>query len=305
MELFLIQVGCLVALMLVPTLCGLFPVTARIRLAEATASQQFLLSLCSSFAGGVFLAACLLDVLPDYFFHINEELEKLQIQTDFPIPEFVVAVGFFLVLSIERIILQCHSDHFHQTTSVLAHRTPTTFHCNDDISHHVQINSNSVETTDHHVHLVNAHPAFRSFVLFLSLSLHSIFEGLPIGLQQSESKVFQIFAAILIHKSLIVFSLSLKLVQSNMPQGRVVLYVIIFAVMSPLGIVIGIIITQMKSTYSDMAQSLLEGITTGTFIYVTFLEILPHELNSTDKQLLKLLGIIFGFSTITMLSFIL
>ncbi|XP_060708878.1 zinc transporter ZIP1-like [Hemiscyllium ocellatum] len=301
MELFMIQVGCLVALMLLPTLCGLFPVTARIRLAAATSSQQFLLSLCSSFAGGVFLAACLLDVLPDYFFHINEELEKLQIQTNFPIPEFVIAVGFFLVLSIERIILQCHNDHFHETTAIL----PTTFLCNDDISHHVQINSNSVETTDHHVHLVNAHPAFRSFILFLSLSLHSIFEGLPIGLQQSESKVFQIFAAILIHKSLIVFSLSLKLVQNNMPQGRVVLYVIIFAVMSPLGIVIGIIITQMKSTYSDMAQSLLEGITTGTFVYVTFLEILPHELNSTDKQLLKLLGIIFGFSTITMLSFIL
>uniref|UniRef100_UPI00398E8B9F zinc transporter ZIP1 n=1 Tax=Pristiophorus japonicus TaxID=55135 RepID=UPI00398E8B9F len=226
--------------------------------------------------------------------------------TNFPLPEFVVAVGFFLVLIIERIVLECHSSSLSETTPLIAHRTPAATHCTDGmINYCVLINTNSAETTQSHVHVdVNAHSAFHSFILFLSLSLHSLFEGLPIGLQQTESKVLQIFVAILIHKSIIVFSMALKLTQSNVQQGRVILYVIVFAMMSPLGIVIGIIITQVKSASTDLAQSLLEGITAGTFIYITFLEILPHELNSTDGRLLKLLGILFGFCIITALSFI-
>ncbi|XP_041031320.1 zinc transporter ZIP1 [Carcharodon carcharias] len=270
------------------------------------ASHQLLLSLCSCFAGGVFLAACLLDVLPDYLSGINEELKKLQVNMTFPLPEFVIALGFFLPLIIERIVLECRGSSLSETTSLIAHRTPAATHCaDDDINHRIQINYNSVETTDYHDHIdVNAYPAFRSFILFLSLSLHSLFEGLPIGQQQTESKVLQIFSAILIHKSIIVFSLALKLIQSNVPQGSVILYIIILAIMSPLGIVIGIIITQVKSASTVLAQSILAGITAGTFIYITFLEILPHELNSSDQRLLKLLGIIFGFSIMTMLSFI-
>ncbi|XP_067873762.1 zinc transporter ZIP1 isoform X2 [Heterodontus francisci] len=306
MELLLMRIGCLAALALIPVLCGLLPFSPPLRPAVAAGNHQLLLSICSCFAGGVFLAACLLDVLPDYLSHINEELKNLQVNTDFPLAEFVMAVGFFLVLIIERIVLECHSSSLSETTPLIAQCNLATTHCTDDnVNHCVQINSNNAETADHHVHIdVNAHSAFRCFILFLSLSLHSLFEGLPIGLQKTESKVLQIFVAILIHKSIIVFSLALKLVQSNVPQGRVMFYIVVFAIMSPLGIVLGIIITQVKSASTVLGQSLLEGITAGTFIYITFLEILPHELNSTDERLLKLLGIIFGFAIMTMLAFI-
>ncbi|XP_067827287.1 zinc transporter ZIP1 [Heptranchias perlo] len=306
-RLLLLKLGCLAGLTLLTALCGLIPATARsLRETAATGSRQLMLSLCSCVAGGVFLAACLLDVIPDYFSHINEELEKLQVDTNFPFPEFIIAVGFFLVLIIERIVLECHRNSLSETTPLIAHRTLAATHCTDgNINHCVQIDTNDEETRDHHVHVdVNAYSAFRSFILFLSLSLHSLFEGLPIGLQQTESKVLQIFIAILFHKCIIVFSLALKLIQSNVQRGRVMLYIIVFAMMSPLGILIGVIISQVKTATTVLVQSLLEGITAGTFIYITFLEILPHELNSNNGRLLKLLGIIFGFSIMTALSFI-
>lgn len=50
--------------------------------------------------------------------------------------------------------------------------------------------SPDLEGSGHHVHVdFQAHSSFRSFMLFLSLSLHSVFEGLAIGLQSSDSKV--------------------------------------------------------------------------------------------------------------------
>lgn len=49
-----------------------------------------------------------------------------------------------------------------------------------------------LESSGHHVHVdLQAHSSFRSFMLFLSLSLHSVFEGLAIGLQSTDSKVRQ------------------------------------------------------------------------------------------------------------------
>lgn len=56
--------------------------------------------------------------------------------------------------------------------------------------------SPDLESSGHHVHVdFQAHSPFRSFMLFLSLSLHSIFEGLAIGLQSKDSKVGQLKAS--------------------------------------------------------------------------------------------------------------
>lgn len=44
-----------------------------------SASRQKALSLVSCFAGGVFLATCLLDLLPDYLAAIDEALAALHV----------------------------------------------------------------------------------------------------------------------------------------------------------------------------------------------------------------------------------
>lgn len=48
-------------------------------LPSCSASGQKALSLVSCFAGGVFLATCLLDLLPDYLAAIDEALEALHV----------------------------------------------------------------------------------------------------------------------------------------------------------------------------------------------------------------------------------
>uniref|UniRef100_I3K910 Solute carrier family 39 member 1 n=1 Tax=Oreochromis niloticus TaxID=8128 RepID=I3K910_ORENI len=257
--------------------------------------HHMVLSLISCFAGGVFLAACLLDIIPDYLSDIGTVLDAREVETPFPLPEFIIAAGFFMVLILEKIV-----QSFRETRGAREERAPL---LHDDGHGHELATARDLESSGHHVDAI-AHSSFRSFMLFLSLSLHSVFEGLAIGLQSTDSKVLEICIAILVHKSVIVFSLSVKLVQSTVRPLWVAAYIVVFALMSPLGIAISIGVMEAQLTAGPLIQAVLEGLAAGTFVYVTFLEIVPHELNSPGNQLLKVMFILFGFTIMAGLTFL-
>lgn len=269
-------------------------------------THRAVLSYISCFAGGVFLAACLLDIIPDYLSDINAELEIRNLITDYPLPEFIMAMGFFTVLILERLVLSCkqQSEQGERQPLLSGQTSPSHGH-----GHGHAVSNGSVAELEAsggpHVHMdLQAHSSFRSFILFFSLSLHSIFEGLAIGLQTTESKVVEVCIAILVHKSIIVFSLSVKLVQSAVPPLWIAAYVLVFALMSPIGIAVGICVMEADLEAGTLVQAVLEGLAAGTFIYITFLEILPHELNSPERQLPKVIFLLIGFSTMAALSFL-
>ncbi|KAG5849093.1 hypothetical protein ANANG_G00106370 [Anguilla anguilla] len=291
-----VKIGALVGLLLLTLFIGFIPVRMKwFRETSGTETHKVLLSFISCFAGGVFLAACLLDIIPDYLSDIGAELDARGVDTSFPVQEFIMAMGFFLVLILERIVLNCTGRRGEESAPLLGQ----TGH-----GHGHGHGTNDLEGSAQHVHVdLQAHSSFRSFILFLSLSLHSVFEGLAIGLQSTESKVLEICIAILVHKSIIVFSMSVKLVQSAVKPLWVAAYVGVFAVMSPLGIAVGISVMEAQLESSALIQSVLEGLAAGTFIYITFLEILPHELNSPERPLLKVLFILLGFSVMAGLTF--
>ncbi|XP_053173137.1 zinc transporter ZIP1 [Scomber japonicus] len=297
-----VKIGALVGLLFLTLLFGFIP--ARVKWFSQTngsETHRTVLSLISCFAGGVFLAACLLDIIPDYLSDASIALDARGLETDFPLPEFIMAAGFFMVLILERFVLNCK-----EMVGTRDERAPLIHDNRNGHDHGHGISSSpDLESSGHHVHVdFQAHSPFRSFMLFLSLSLHSVFEGLAIGLQSTDSKVLEICIAILVHKSIIVFSLSVKLVQSAVRPLWVIAYIVVFAVMSPLGIAIGIGVMEAKLEAGALIQAVLEGLAAGTFVYITFLEILPHELNSPGKQLLKVLFILLGFSVMAGLTFI-
>ncbi|KAE8297533.1 Zinc transporter ZIP1 Solute carrier family 39 member 1 Zrt- and Irt-like protein 1 [Larimichthys crocea] len=297
-----VKIGALIGLLLLTLLFGFIPARVKwFRHTNGTETHRTVLSLISCFAGGVFLAACLLDIIPDYLSDISAELDAQKIETSFPLPEFIMAAGFFTVLILERIVLNCR-----EVRGAQDERAPL---ISDNINGHGHGHghgtSPDLESSGHHVHVdFQAHSPFRSFMLFLSLSLHSVFEGLAIGLQSTDSKVLEICIAILVHKSIIVFSLSVKLVQSAVRPLWLAAYIGVFALMSPIGIAIGISVMEAQLESGALIQAVLEGLAAGTFIYITFLEILPHELNSPGKQLLKVLFILLGFSIMAALTFL-
>ncbi|XP_029281941.1 zinc transporter ZIP1 isoform X1 [Cottoperca gobio] len=295
-----VKIGALIGLLLLTLLFGFIPARIKwFRDTNGTEIHRTVLSLISCFAGGVFLAACLLDIIPDYLLDINAELDARKVETSFPLPEFIMAAGFFMVLILERIVL-----NFREMAASQEERAPLIPDNSNGHGHgHGHGTSPDLEGSGQHVHVdFQAHSPFRSFMLFLSLSLHSVFEGLAIGLQSTDSKVLEICIAILVHKSIIVFSLSVKLVQSTVRPLWIAAYITVFAMMSPIGIGIGISVMEARLAAGALIQAILEGLAAGTFIYITFLEILPHELNSPGKQLLKVLFILLGFSVMAALT---
>lgn len=295
-----VKVGALVGLLLLTLFFGFIPARMKwFHVTGGTELHKVVLSFVSCFAGGVFLSACLLDIIPDYLSDIHGELQKRDLDEGFPIAEFIMACGFFTVLILEKIVLSCTEGHRNEETAPLLTPPAANGHAH---GHH---SVNDLEGSGHHIHVdLHAHSSFRSFMLFLSLSLHSVFEGLAIGLQTTNAKVLEICIAILVHKSIIVFSLSVKLVQSAVKPLWVVLYVTVFAIMSPLGIGIGIVVIETERQAGALIQAVLEGLAAGTFIYITFLEILPHELNSLERPLLKVLFLLCGFSIMAALCFL-
>ncbi|KAK7933737.1 hypothetical protein WMY93_004633 [Mugilogobius chulae] len=81
-------------------------------------------------------------------------------------------------------------------------------------------------------------------------------------------------------------------------------YLIVFALMSPLGLGVGLGVMEADLSSGALVQAVLEGLSAGTFVYITFLEILPHELNSPGRQLLKVLFLLLGFCVMAGLTFV-
>ncbi|KAJ8398466.1 hypothetical protein AAFF_G00427210 [Aldrovandia affinis] len=317
-----IKLGSLVVLLFMTLLCGFAPlciVRGTRRCSTDPETRHKVLSLVSCFAGGVFLATCLLDLVPDYLVEINEAFKSLEITLQFPLPEFIMAMGFFLVLVLEQTILAFKDQSgvsFEERRALLVE---SNIQSHDRESQgHAHLHSPFSQATEElgksrgpggesvHLHVdFNSHSAIRSFILVFSLSLHSVFEGLAVGLQRDRQKVLEICMALLLHKSIIAFSLSLKLTQGRLRRAAVTGCLLLFSVMSPLGIGVGIALTEAKSTpQHQLARSTLEGLAAGTFIYITFMEILPHELGTPQYRIPKVALLLTGFAVITGVLFI-
>lgn len=127
---------------------------------------------------------------------------------------------------------------------------------------------------------------------------------MALGLEDSAKEAMQIFAALIIHKTIIGFSLGLRLVQSSLKNSTIICCCFVFTTTCAVGAVIGISISSVLSGKGDQSgvgnliTGLLQGIACGTFLYVTFFEILPHELNPPHYRLQKLIVLLLGFGLV-------
>ncbi|ESP05556.1 hypothetical protein LOTGIDRAFT_103006 [Lottia gigantea] len=267
------------------------------------------ISLLSCFAAGVFLATCFLDLLPGVRRTMVHVLYRLDIYTGFPMSEFVMVFGFFLILIVEQIVLTYKEGKLSQSQQNVNDVNKPLLNNETEEDLQSQHSLTGIRDDDSHSHSGHSydipHSSLRSVILLIALSMHSVFEGLAVGLQKTSGDVIGIFSALILHKSILGFSLGLNLVQSKLSQGVVMRSVLIFSVSAPLGVGVGMgIINLWDSTMSSLVQGLLSGIATGTFLYVTFFEVLPHEFNAHQDRLLKILFLILGYGTVTGILFL-
>ncbi|KAM6106492.1 LOW QUALITY PROTEIN: zinc transporter ZIP1 [Pterocles gutturalis] len=282
------QTGALVLLLVLPLGCGLAPLCC-FRQPPADARSP-LLSLVSCFAGGVFLGTCLLDLLPDYLAAIGAALEGLRVTLQFPLPQFILAMGFFLVLVLEQLVAQRDppSSPSPEETRALLPQPPA-----------------SIQAPQPPPAAPRSPPgAVRAASLVLALALHAALEGLALGLRGGDAAAAaRLGLALLLHKSAVASSLALQLLRARLRPPAVAAALTLFALMSPLGVGAGTALAAAgDGRRQRLCRGVLQGMALGTFFMSLFRD-LPQGLGDTHR-IPKVILLLAGFALVTAILFI-
>ncbi|WP_152287658.1 ZIP family metal transporter [Flavicella marina] len=139
-----------------------------------------------------------------------------------------------------------------------------------------------------HIHL-HSHSKKFPWLLFVSLSLHALSEGIPIGYQEDSELLW----AIVVHKIPISIVLATFLFNSELPKSYGYLFILLFALMSP----IGLFTSEKIDLFMDYHKQ-ITGFTIGIFLHISTIILFEsskdHKFNYS-KFVAILLGMFVAF----------
>uniref|UniRef100_A0A8R1HVZ6 Uncharacterized protein n=1 Tax=Caenorhabditis japonica TaxID=281687 RepID=A0A8R1HVZ6_CAEJA len=235
--------------------------------------SSLLLSLFSCFAGGVFLSVCFLDMLPDALESWEAVRRETNFTSDYPFVQLFALCGFFFVYLTEELSnVICHVGHGHS-------------HSNEPM----------MESNDYDE---DGEAPIRQSIIFTSaFILHVFFECFAFGVQEDTVSITSLFLGIALHKAIVMFSLGMKLTRSH-PERRyvVVILIVVLAVFNVIGGSCGILIesSNMNQTPKDTCTAVLTSFSLGTFIYISFFEMLAPERANNHSNMLQWLASVAG-----------
>ncbi len=138
------------------------------------------------------------------------------------------------------------------------------------------------------------------FLLMTLLSVHSLIEGAALGLSDTLGGVLIIFIAIIAHKGAEAFALGISMRAANIRAKAVFRIMIIFALMTPLGIALGAAFDfYARNGVAILGEGIFNAIAAGTFIYIATFQ---HSEMEVDESLHSSLSEIlyFGLGIVVM-----
>lgn len=171
--------------------------------------------------------------------------------------------------------------------------------CESGRCQHVEADSHS------HSHDLGSHshipdlskPSLNSFLTVLALSVHEIFEGLAVGLEDNSSKVWFMLAAVSCHKVVLAAFIGIQLITADVKKVLAYGYIISFAMTSPLGIFAGLLLTEgSQNDTIRIVSAVLQAIATGTLLYIVFFEVFRKQFGDYKASgLMRLFASVCGF----------
>ncbi|NXJ14942.1 S39A3 protein, partial [Odontophorus gujanensis] len=308
MKIVVAKVLCLLGICVLMLAGSLLPVKIIEADYEKAHRSRKVISLCNSFGGGVFLATCFNALLPAVRGKLDEVLKQGNMTTDYPVAETIMMLGFFVTVFVEQLVLTFQKEK----PSFIDLET---FNAGSDIGSDSEYESpfitSSRGSAEHgrHSHGLNIQELSRSSPLRLvglvfALCTHSIFEGLALGLQEEGSRVVSLFLGVAIHETLVAVALGISMAKASLPLRDAAKLALAVSLMIPLGISIGMGIESTQSAAGSVTSLLLQGVAGGTFLFITFFEILAKELEDKNNRLLKVLFLVLGYAALAGLVFL-
>jgi zinc transporter 1/2/3 len=141
--------------------------------------------------------------------------------------------------------------------------------------------------------------AIRNLLIVVAISFHGIFEGMAIGLQGTEKDVWYLFLAVSLHECTILFCIGIELISSKTTVLRMIIYILIVSLVSPIGMAIGIIVSEAQGSADAVGHAILigslQGLAAGTLLYVAFFEIFAAEGKALRRKYIHIIVAIIGF----------
>ncbi len=115
------------------------------------------------------------------------------------------------------------------------------------------------------------------YILPIVLSIHALIEGTALGINTTLANVVLIFVAIIVHKGSESFALATNLGRSHLPLRRSMPIFLGWALMSPLGVLLGsLLVTQLHTHSGQVTAAIFNALAAGTFIYIATLHKTTH-----------------------------
>ena len=275
------------------------------------ARVQRLLNALNFVAGGVFIGTILLHLIPDVHDELTKALREYGVKTDYPVPEFVIAVGLLFFLLLEQTVLACQAQGDEFKTKVVkfddSDEATTILDRAASDKSYATLKADSTASVDdsaedHASEFLQTTSILRSYALLIALSIHSVFEGMVVGFQDSPTTVWELFVAIIVHKMLVAFSFGSRLLTSrhSISVCHYLGLLTVFTLMCPIGCVIGTVMTASpESAAVNLAEAVMVGLACGSFIFVTFFEIVRFE-GGRKTNLLMCVLVLVGYSAIAL-----
>lgn len=231
------------------------------RLADTEKSEMFF-SIGNAFAGGVFLGAGLLHMLPD----ASKGLGNLTGSTDFPWIFLLCALGFLLVLLIEKVLSKGHE---------------------------------ALESVDYKMGGTGINP----YIIVLVLSVHSVIAGIALGAEEHVTRALVILFAILAHKGSASFAIGINLARKGFMKGQLIKVTTFFSVMTPIGVLIGAGFSKfLTGGGEEVFEGVFDALAAGTFLYVALLDVVHEEFRLRKNLLMKFIFLVSGLTLMAVLA---
>eukprot|EP01122_Echinamoeba_exundans_P009598 TRINITY_DN3435_c0_g1_i1.p1 TRINITY_DN3435_c0_g1~~TRINITY_DN3435_c0_g1_i1.p1 ORF type:complete len:159 (-),score=4.19 TRINITY_DN3435_c0_g1_i1:15-491(-) len=132
-------------------------------------------------------------------------------------------------------------------------------------------------------------------LVFLMLTVHSLFEGVVFGVAEASNEAIAILIAILSHKWVESLSMGIIMIKEELRRLYFILLMISLSLLTPLGVLIG---SLASNHMSESVVSAFNGVATGTFLYIGTTEILAEEFHThthrPSERWFKYLALLLG-----------
>nr|CAD1832325.1 unnamed protein product [Ananas comosus var. bracteatus] len=262
------------------------------------------LVLGTQFAGGVFLGTALMHFLSDS----NETFEDLT-HKEYPFAFMLASAGFVITMLADCVIAIVVArgrgvrDVERGGGGALQESKLDANNGNSNLQ------SEAVNGTNNHsvaAMLRDADNLGDSILLIVALCFHSVFEGIAIGVAETKADAWKALWTISLHKIFAAIAMGIALLRMipNRPLLSCAAYAFAFAISSPIGVAIGIIIDSTTEGHvADWIYAISMGLACGVFVYVSINHLLakgykPQRPLAANSPVNRWLAVVAGVGVI-------